>query len=249
MLGAVQTAADTVVIPTDSFASYTSLEEYWAYLYPWGSDHNGSARMVGNSTTHTHISVANGTLTLTATKTTTSQPPSTAAPFPAIHYLSGTVYAKEQVTVGGSGGAPGYTLSGEFLPPTAVGTWPAFWLTAVDGWPPESDVGEWKGTQDVWFNTFNTSSAVASTIVPWPDDGAFHAVGATLRAAGDAGGDVSIEYYLDGVLRATQVGAGFAGKAMWLIIDLQMEGSSGSPGPSGTTTYQVRNVQMTRLSS
>ena len=34
--------ADEVVLPTTSFDSYTDLETYWDYLYPWGSDHNGS---------------------------------------------------------------------------------------------------------------------------------------------------------------------------------------------------------------
>jgi hypothetical protein len=33
---------------------------------------------------------------------------------------------------------------------------------------------------------------------------------------------------------------------MWLILNLQMEGSSGSPGPSGDTYYRARNVYMGR---
>jgi hypothetical protein len=35
-------AAVTTVIPANSFSSYALLEQYWGYLYPWGSDHNGS---------------------------------------------------------------------------------------------------------------------------------------------------------------------------------------------------------------
>lgn len=42
---------DTVVLPTSSFDSYTDLETYWNYLYPWGSDHNGS--------TSPHLFIAN----------------------------------------------------------------------------------------------------------------------------------------------------------------------------------------------
>ena len=38
--------ADTVEIPTTSFNSYTDLEKYWNYLYPWGSDHNGGTSYV-----------------------------------------------------------------------------------------------------------------------------------------------------------------------------------------------------------
>jgi len=30
------------VIPSDSFSSISTFEAYWNYLYPWGSDHNGS---------------------------------------------------------------------------------------------------------------------------------------------------------------------------------------------------------------
>jgi hypothetical protein len=34
-------AASTVVLPGSSFSNYTTLQQYWTYLYPWGSDHNG----------------------------------------------------------------------------------------------------------------------------------------------------------------------------------------------------------------
>lgn len=36
------------------------------------------------------------------------------------------------------------------------------------------------------------------------------------------------------------------GKCFWLIINLQMEGSSGTPGPTGPTLYRARNVQVSR---
>lgn len=39
----------TILIPTTYFDPFTYLEDYFAYLYPWGSDHNGLAQMVGNS--------------------------------------------------------------------------------------------------------------------------------------------------------------------------------------------------------
>jgi hypothetical protein len=38
--------------------------------------------------------------------------------------LSGTVYAKEQITVTSS---VGYEISGSFSASTVTGTWPAFW--------------------------------------------------------------------------------------------------------------------------
>lgn len=106
--------------------------------------------MVGSSSDHSHISVANSVLTLKATSVS-GQPPSTSDPYPAIHYFSGAIHAKEQVNVDGTN-AVGYQVEGEFSAPTAVGTWPAckhvalhchhknlclhlVWLTAVSGWP------------------------------------------------------------------------------------------------------------------
>ncbi|KIJ25216.1 glycoside hydrolase family 16 protein, partial [Sphaerobolus stellatus SS14] len=229
------------IIPSNSFSSYSVFENFWNYLYPWGSDHNGSARMVGNSSDHSHIAVASGTLSLIATPTSGAIPPTSSAnPHPEIHYASGAIHAKSQITVAVDSG---YQVEGEFIAPTALGTWPAFCLQAVQGWPPE--VLRLIGTAQNWFNTFNTSSIVKSDIVDWPTDGNFHTLKAILTAADSV--DVKIDFYLDNVLQATQIGAGFVGQAMWLIINLQMEGSSGSPGPTGTTTYMIRNVQLTQL--
>jgi hypothetical protein len=39
---------------------------------------------------------------------------------------------------------------------------------------------------------------------------------------------------------------GFVGKPMWLILNLQMEGSSGDWGPGGDTFYRARNVYVGR---
>ncbi|TFK41612.1 endo-beta-1,3-galactanase [Crucibulum laeve] len=238
--------AATTVIPSNSFSSYSTFESYWAYLYPWGSDHNGSARMKGSSSDHSNIVVASNTLSLIATPTSNLSPPTSSAdPHPAIHYASGAIHAKSQITVTS---ANGYTISGEFSASTAKGTWPAFWLTAVNGWPPEADIGEWKGTANNWYNTFNTSSVVRSDLVSWPTDLSFHSLKAVLTAESN-NADVKIQFYMDNTLRATQYGQGFVGKPMWLIINLQMEGSSGSPGPTGTTTYKIRNVEVTRTGS
>jgi beta-glucanase (GH16 family) len=199
--------------------------------------------MVGNSTDHSHIMLASSTLSLIATPTSGAVPPtSTANPNPAIHYASGTIHAQSQITVTS---ANSYTISGDFSAPTVFGTWPAFWLTAVNSWPPETDIGEWKGTNNNWFNTFNTSTIVKSTLVDWPADLSFHTLKAVLTAESN-NVDVRIDFYMDGVFQVSQYGEGFVNQPLWLIIDLQMEGSSGSPGPTGTTTYKVRNLQITR---
>jgi len=71
------------------------------------------------------------------------------------------------------------------------------------------------GTADNWFNTFNTSSVVKSTLVDWPTDLSFHSLRAELKAESN-GVDVAIDYYYDDAFVVTQYGAGFVGKALWL---------------------------------
>lgn len=203
------------VIPADSF---TSLETYWNYLYPWGATHNGGAKMDAD-----HVSVdADGVLTLTAEPVTGQADP--------IHYLSGTIHAKQTFTVAAGGG---YDVSGEFIAPVAKGTWPAFWLNAASGWPPEVDVAEWKGSGKISFNTFNTSSEVTALDVDYPNPTAWHSIKAELRDIN--GADISVKFYMDGNLVTTQYARDYIGKGLRLIINYQTEGSSGSPGPTEST--------------
>src|SRR3954471_5031683 len=50
-----------------SLASYSTLEAAWNYRYPWGSDHNGSARMYGSVSDHNHVYLeSSGVLALKA---------------------------------------------------------------------------------------------------------------------------------------------------------------------------------------
>ncbi|PWY65603.1 putative glycoside hydrolase [Aspergillus heteromorphus CBS 117.55] len=229
----------TTLIPTTCFDSYASLEKYFDYLYPWGSDHNGAARMVGNSTDHEYISVNSSTLTLVA-KPVTGQPPTSSGV--AINYLSGTVYAAQTFTVEAGSG---FDIQAEFQAPTEKGTWPAFWLTGVDSWPPEIDLAEWKGTGDISFNTFNTSSEVEAVNVDYPSPDEFHTVRGEIRD--EDGSNISVKFYLDGELVTTEYGEDYIGKPLYLIIDLQMEGSSGSPGPTTDTYYLIRNLSFEQI--
>ncbi|KAF3922345.1 hypothetical protein AA313_de0200912 [Arthrobotrys entomopaga] len=223
------------VIGEDSFSSFSS---NWNYLYPWGSDHNGSARMKQD-----HVSVSNGVLTLTATRLSSQDGTSSASPYPAIWYYSGTVYAKQTVVINDQ--FPNYEIRGEFKAPTTKGTWPAFWLTGTQSWPPEIDILEFKGNTNNWFNTFRSSSDVSSFQAGVGDAAStFHQYRIWATKAND--NDVTVHFYVDGVWKTQQNAAGFVNKPMWIIIDLQMEGSSGSPGPSGTTTYQAQKVYVGR---
>jgi galactan endo-beta-1,3-galactanase len=129
-----------------------------------------------------------------------------------LHYRSGTIFAKPTFAVAAGGG---FDISASFIAPTTKGTWPAFWLTAVSGWPPEIDIAEWKGNGDISFNTFNTSSIVTAHNVPYPNSGSVHTVKAELRAESD-GRTVKVNFYLDGTLQMTQFADEYVGKAMWL---------------------------------
>ncbi|EXF82966.1 hypothetical protein CaCOL14_004555 [Colletotrichum acutatum] len=228
-VGAVRT-----IIPKTSFDSQSNFDADWNYLYPWGTDHNGGARM-----TKDNVKFSGGTLTITANKVS-GQPQATHGGQKInINYLSGAIHAKEHFNVSRGGG---YDFSAEIKATTTKGTWPAFWLTAVQGWPPEIDMAEWKGSGKVSFNTFNTSSIVAAKDVTYPSPGNFHSFKCETRDLN--GKDVQAKFYMDGNLITTQVGAGYFGKPMYLIINLQMEGSSGSPGPTSNTEYQVRNLEV-----
>jgi hypothetical protein len=200
-VGAVHT-----MIPKTSFNSQSDFDADWSYNYPWGTDHNGGARM-----SQAQVKFSDGQLTLTAKKVTGQKDASHGGKAIKINYLSGAINAKEHFNVSRGGG---YDFTGEFQATTTKGTWPAFWLTAVDGWPPEIDMAEWKGSGKISFNTFNTSSVLSWKDVTYPDPGAWHSIKCELRDINQK--DVSVKFYMDGSLVTTQVGGGFFGKPMYL---------------------------------
>ena len=206
VLGQQQPTA--TVIPKSCFNSQADFNASFIDLYPWGTDHNGAARM-----NTSYISISNETLTLTAQRVSGQPPAYSGGQTIAINYLSGTVSAKDNFTVTAGGG---YDFTGDFQAPVTKGTWPAFWLTGIDSWPPEIDLAEWKGTGNISFNTFNTSSQVAALNVDYPDPGSFHTVKGEVRD--ENGEDVSVKFYLDGSLVTTQYGLGFVGQPMYLSV-------------------------------
>ncbi|KXS93420.1 hypothetical protein AC578_163 [Pseudocercospora eumusae] len=160
-------------------------------------------------------------------------------------YNSGTVYAQQHFTVPPGGGLD---FQASFQANTQKGCWPAFWLTAVDGWPPEIDLCEWKGNGKVSFNTFNTSSQVAALDVPYPNPGSWHSIRSQLRAEAD-GSTLEISFFLDDQLVATQHGAKMVNVPFWFIIDYQMLGSSGNIGPHDTTYFNVKGLTVTSITT
>ncbi|KAK3340604.1 concanavalin A-like lectin/glucanase domain-containing protein [Neurospora tetraspora] len=229
-------SSKTLLIPSISFNSTTTFNTYWSLNYPWGTDHNGAARMSPSQVT---TSSDGTTLNLTAHRVTGQKPATHGGKQIPIKYLSGAIHAKQHFTITSSSAVTGYDFSAEFRAPVAKGTWPAFWLTAVNGWPPEIDMAEWKGSGKISFNTFNTSSQVMARDVQYGSEKEWHRVVCEVRKDmrnGGSGKDVEVRFWMDGKLVVTQWGRG--------IINLQMEGSSGSPGPEADTLYQVRNLEV-----
>ncbi|KXT09820.1 hypothetical protein AC579_10516 [Pseudocercospora musae] len=214
------------LIPSNCFSNDQALYQYFSPNYPWGDHHNGAALM-----SKAQISTAKGYLSLKSDFVGPAK----------YVYNSGTVYAKQQFTVPAG---KGLDFQASFQADTQTGCWPAFWLTAVKGWPPEIDLCEWKGSGKVSFNTFNTSSQVAALDVPYPDPGSWHVIRNELRAEGD-GSTLKISFFLDGKLVATQYGAKMVNIPFWFIIDYQMLGSSGRAGPHVTTYFNVKDLTVT----
>ena len=238
------------VMDGTSFNTYSSLENEWNYLYPWGSDHNGSARMFASTTDHSQVYIETpGVLTIKATKVAETEGNSTSDPYLLIKYHAGAVYGKTQVVINDLYDA--WELSGDFQAPIAKGTWPAFWITGANSWPPESDILEFKGSNVLWQNTADgpdwtnvgwetTKTTIADANVAW------HNYKVVMTRIKDRRGlwtsNVKCEYYIDGVLKGTHTGSNFFNQTFNIIINMQMEGASGSPGPLTDTYYYAKNI-------
>jgi hypothetical protein len=231
-------AADTWETVVDgSFNNSTAFEAAWNYLYPWGPDHNGSARMYKSN-----ISLSGGVLTLRATRITANEGNSASPPHLPIRYHSGAVHAKTIVLVNDS--FPNWEVRGEFQAPTMNGAWPAFWLNGVNTWPPESDILEFMAGDTVnWQNTWRTQNDVSRTLTKIPTAGEWHRYGVWITK--ESATDVNIHYYIDGNWIAVHR-ANFVDKPLHVIINLQMEGSGGTPGPTADTYYRARNIYIGR---
>ena len=231
----MQAGWETIVDGT-SFSSVDAFQGKWNYNYPWGTDHNGSARM-----NQTNVTINNGMLLLTSSLTNIYEGISRSSPHLTIRYNSGTFYLKQQITINRQ--YPVWDVSGQFKVPTQKGTWPALWMTGANSWPPESDIMEFKGGSVCGQNTYNGKWQVKTSSVPSADK-SWHTyrVIATLENSTN----VDFKYYIDGVRKSRQTATTFVNSPCWLIVDYQMEGSSGAPGPDYTTHLYVTNIVVKR---
>ncbi|MBQ4822622.1 family 16 glycosylhydrolase [Aquimarina sp. MMG016] len=216
---------------TDQFngASYVSFENNWNYLYPWGSDHNGSARMYGSSSDHNHIyKNGRGYLTIKASRINWNEGNSSHDPWLPIRYHSGAIYAKKKVNI--SDQFPEWSLEARIAAPSSRGTWPAFWITHDGPWNAESDIMEYKGSKVCWQNTWDLGWEETKTTVYKP--GYWHTYKVWITKEGN---HVDLHYYIDGIWKGQHRGNYFTYKNLNIILNLQMEGASGNYGPAGNT--------------
>ena len=231
-----------IIMDKSALDSYGNFQNHWNYLYPWGSDHNGTARMYGSETDRNHIYINYGVLTLKASRISWSEGNSTARGWEhiPIRYHSGAVHSKHLVTINDQ--YPDYELEARIQAPSHRGTWPAFWATGAYSWPPEIDIMEYKGSRVNWQNTYD--GAWEETLSYVSDPGAWHTYRIWMTKINDT--DVHIHYYIDGQWRARHTGYDFVNKPMHVLLNLQMEGSSGEPGPDGDTYMNIDWVQVGR---
>jgi fibronectin type 3 domain-containing protein len=210
------------------FSDTNTFAQFWSYNYEWGDTQNGSAVM-----SPTNISFAGNVMTIQ------SYPVSSAD----TSYNSGACWSSLwQLQV--SSTFPCWQVSGTFQVNSATGCWPAMWLDGSTSWPPESDVMEYYSGV-CHQNTYDGVWQVQTTNVSSP--GSWHTYSATYTLTNSTW--ETIQYYIDGVLRSTQTAhSNFVGKSMWVIIDYQMNGSSGSTGPNYTTYLVCTNVTLSRQS-
>lgn len=204
---ALEARAQSTVLPKNSFSNF---DKYWNYLYPGDvTDHNGGARMDKE-----HVKTENGnTVVITAEPSEGEEDSSHGDGSTPVNYRSGAIHTKETFTVKKNGG---YDFNAEVLVNPVKGTWPAFWCSGAESWPPEIDFVEWMGDGKVLFNTWNTSEIHGADSLPYKNVDEWHSI--STKVVDDNGSDVKVTFTYDGEVVATQWGKGFVGKALNLYV-------------------------------
>lgn len=239
------TEKPAVLLDSTSFSSQAKFESLWNMFYPWGTDHNGSARMYKEQVSIT----PGGVLQISANRSEANEGKSSADPKLRIQYHSGAIHLKETITV--SNTKPRWIISGDFQVPSNTGTWPAFWITGATTWPPESDIMEFKGTDTTWQNTATGPDwkhlAWQNKLTEVANPHQWHNYKIEMKKTSAT--DLSIEYYIDNVKMDTHT-ANFVDKPFWLIINMQMEGDSGTaPKSLKRAVMKGRNIYVAAYSN
>lgn len=233
-----------VYLDSSCFDSKEKFESEWNMLYPWGSDHNGSARMFAEN-----VSLLSGGILQIKSEwiNWAWEGYSTAEPKLRITFHSGAIHAKDQIKV--TAELPYWEISGDFKAPITPSSWPAFWITGAWSWPPEVDILEFKGTSNTLQNTVTgpawNQTVWTSVLTSIPDAATtWHNYKLTMEKVSNT--DVLVKMYIDGTLK-TSATKDYVGKPFWLIMNMQMEGASGTTNDNSVvrTTpqyFQGKNI-------
>ncbi|WMI65702.1 family 16 glycosylhydrolase [Aestuariibaculum sp. YM273] len=245
----IDTIRPFVYLDSTSFNSQKDFEANWNMLYPWGKDHNGTARMFPSK-----VSLkAGGILEISADwNKGKDEGESSSDPHLPIAFHSGAIHLKQQIKVTKQNSY--WEISGDFQAPTDYGTWPAFWITGAKSWPPEIDMLEFKGNDTCWQNTVSgkdwrhTIWTTEKTVI---NDAAsvWHHYKVTIEYIDEEFSKVKM--YIDGVLKSEEI-KDYTNKPFWLIINLQMEGASGQTQASSivkkkSTLFRAKNVYVAAI--
>ena len=235
-----------VYLDGTSFDNQTKFEEKWNMFYPWGTDHNGSARMFKENVNLK----PNGVMEINSNWINWNwEGYSTAEPKLRITFHSGAVHLKQQIKV--TAELPYWEISGDFQAPTVFGSWPAFWITGAWSWPPEVDILEFKGNATNWQNTvtgpaWNQTVWTTDKTTVADSDNTWHNYKLTMKMVSST--DTEVKMYVDNVLKGTYT-KDYTGKPFWLIINMQMEGASGTTVDGSKARlepifYRSKNIYM-----
>jgi hypothetical protein len=159
------------------------------------------------------------------------------------------VHLKQQIKV--TPELPYWEIRGDFQAPTAFGSWPAFWITGAWSWPPEVDILEFKGNSTNWQNTvtgpaWNQTTWSTDKTTVADSDNTWHNYKLTMKLITST--DTEVKMYVDNVLKGTYI-KDYTGKPFWLIINMQMEGASGTTVDDSKARleplyYRSKNIYM-----
>jgi galactan endo-beta-1,3-galactanase len=190
----------------------TQVHAAWNIGYPWGRTHNGNVYMTHGG------DVMNAT-----------QPGSNG-----YKYNSGGSYSTVKLYAWSGDPTMGAQARCNVNSGNVRGVWPAFWFTTEGAWTGEVDIAEWKGNNNNSQNTYDGGWEVTLTN---SNNQVYKAhcwiVGTT--------NNMRVDLSINNVVKGQHTGNNFRNKNFWLIRNLQMEGSSGSPGPA-SAQYTVNGI-------
>ena len=94
------------------------------------------------------------------------------------------------------------------------------------------DIAEWKGSNQIWQNTYDSATGWEYVARTASTSGSYKT---HIQAKSSTSADAWVYLYINGAWRGTHTGNGFVGKSYYIMANLQMEGSSGSPGPASAS--------------